>query len=83
MKKALLFMLIAIMLFGLVTCAEPVLSDVLQSDKQRGTSPVATQADLVTLVDGNSSFAFSLYQALEKLMATSFTRRTASLWLWR
>jgi len=57
MKKALLFMLIAIMLFGLVACAQPVSSEVLQSDKQRVTSPVATQAGLAALVDGNSAFA--------------------------
>ncbi len=66
MKKALLFMLIAIMLFGLVACAQPVLSEVLQSDKQRVTSPVATQAGLVTLVDGNSAFTFDLYQVLRE-----------------
>ena len=66
MKKALPFVLIAIMLFGLVACAQPVLSEVLQSDKQRVTSPVATQADLATLADGNSAFTFDLYQALRE-----------------
>jgi len=66
MKKVLPFVLIAIMLFGLVACAEPVLSEVLQSDKQRVTSPVATQAGLATLVDGNSAFAFDLYQSLRE-----------------
>jgi len=64
MKKALPFVLIAIMLFGLVACTQPVSSGVLQSDKQRLTSPVATQAGLATLVDGNSAFTFDLYQAL-------------------
>ena len=66
MKKALPFVLIAIMLFGLVACTQPVSSEVLQSDKQRVTSPVATQAGLATLVDGNSAFAFNLYQALKE-----------------
>ncbi len=66
MKKALPFVLIAIMLFGLAACAQPVLSEVLQSDKQRVTSPVATQAGLATLVDGNSVFAFDLYQTLRE-----------------
>ena len=66
MKKALSFVLIAIMLFGLVACAQPVSSEVLQSDKQRVTSPVATQAGLATLVDGNSAFTFDLYQALRE-----------------
>ncbi len=66
MKKALPFVLIAIMLFGLVACTQPVSSEVLQSDKQRVTSPVATQAGLATLVDGNNAFAFNLYQALRE-----------------
>ena len=66
MKKALSFVLIAIMLFGLVACAQPVSSEVLQSDKQRVTSPVATQAGLATLVDGNNAFTFDLYQALRE-----------------
>lgn len=66
MKKALPFVLIAIMLFGLVACTQPVSSEVLQSDKQRVTSPDATQAGLATLVDGNSAFAFNLYQALRE-----------------
>ena len=66
MKKALSFVLIAIMLFALVACAQPVSSEVLQSDKQRVTSPVATQAGLATLVDGNSAFTFDLYQALRE-----------------
>ena len=54
------------MLFGLVACTQPVSSEVLQSDKQRVTSPVATQAGLATLVDGNSAFTFDLYQALRE-----------------
>ena len=66
MKKALPFVLIAIMLFGLVACTQPVSGGVLQSDKERLTSPVATQAGLATLVDGNSAFTFDLYQALRE-----------------
>ena len=66
MKKALPFVLIAIMLFGLVACTQPVSGGVLQSDKQRVTSPVATQAGLATLVDGNSAFTFDLYQAIRE-----------------
>jgi serpin B len=34
------------------------------SDKQRDTSPNVTASDLATLVDGNSKFAFDLYQVL-------------------
>jgi len=66
MKKALPFLLIAIMLFGLVACTQPVSSEVLQSNKQRVTSPVVPQDELETLVDGDSAFAFDLYQALRE-----------------
>ncbi len=64
MKKIIPLTLIAVMVFGLVACAQPASGSVLQSDKQRSTSPVASQADSATLVDGNSTFAFELYQAL-------------------
>jgi len=66
MKKALPFLLIAIMLFGLVACAQPVSSEVLQSNKQRVTLLVVPRDELETLVDGDSAFAFDLYQALRE-----------------
>jgi len=49
-----------------VACAQPVTGAVIQSDKQRETSPDVNEADLTTLVDGNSAFAFHLYQALRE-----------------
>jgi serpin B len=52
------------MVFGLVACTQPASGSVLRSEKQRLTSPVASQTDLAALVDGNSAFAFDLYQAL-------------------
>ena len=64
MRKIMPLMLIVIMVFGLVACTQPASGSVLQSDKQRLTSPVASQSDLVTLVKGNSDFAFDLYQVL-------------------
>ena len=64
MSKIIPLMLITIILFGLTACAQPASGGVLQSEKQRLTSPVANQADLATLVEGNSAFAFDLYQAL-------------------
>ena len=63
MKKALLI-LIVIILLGLTACAQPVSGDVLKSEKPRVTSPQVSPADLSTQVDGNSQFAFDLYQAL-------------------
>jgi len=38
----------------------------IQSDKQRVTSPDVNEADRRTLADGNSTFAFDLYQALRE-----------------
>jgi serpin B len=38
----------------------------LKSDKARDMSPIATSADLQSLADGNSAFAWNLYQQLIK-----------------
>jgi len=53
-------------MLGLIACAQPIYGEVLQSDKQRVTSPDVSEADLETLVDGNSAFAFDLYQVLRE-----------------
>jgi len=53
-------------MLGLAACAQPVAGEVVQSEKQRVTSPDVSEADLATLVDGNSTFAFDLYQALRE-----------------
>jgi len=63
MKKA-LSVIMAIALLSITACARPVSAEVLQSAKPRITSPQASQAELETLVDGNSDFAFSLYRAV-------------------
>jgi serpin B len=64
MKKTRLIILAVIALFGLASCARPVAGSVLQSDKPRITSPSASQTDITTLVQGDSAFAFNLYQSL-------------------
>jgi serpin B len=66
MRKVLLYILILALVSGLVACAQPVGGEVIQSDKQRVTSPDVDEADLAILVDGNSAFAFNLYQALKE-----------------
>ncbi len=66
MKKALMCSLVVIMLSGIIACVQPVSGEILQSQKQRVTSPDVSGADLSTLVDGNSAFAFDLYQALRE-----------------
>ena len=65
MKKVFLCVLAVALLSGLVACAQPAVSgEVIQSAKQRITSPEVGEAELTTLVSGNSAFAFDLYQAL-------------------
>ena len=74
MKSVLHSMLILITLVGLVGCSNLVSGPSsgrpaevsAQSEKPRMTSPDVAAPDLVNLVDGNSAFAFDLYQALGK-----------------
>lgn len=63
MKKVFLCVLMVALMLGVTACAQPVAGEVIQSDKQRVTSPDVNEADMTTLVDGNSAFAFDLYQA--------------------
>jgi len=53
-------------MLGLAACAQPVAGEVIQSEKPRVTLPDVNEADMATLVDGNSAFAFDLYQALRE-----------------
>ena len=51
---------------------KPTPVKVLQSEKQRVTSPNVNEADVITLIDGNSAFAFELYQALREADSNFF-----------
>jgi len=64
--KRLFLCLVVALVSGLAACAQPVTGAVIQSDKQRDTSPNVNEADLATVVDGNSGFGFDLYQALRE-----------------
>ena len=65
MKKVFLCVLALALLSGLVACAQPTVSgEVIKSEKPRISSPEVNEADLTTLVSGNSAFAFDLYQVL-------------------
>ena len=67
MRKVFLCALAVALLSGLVACIQPTVSgEVIQSEKQRITSPEVDEAELTTLVSGNSAFAFDLYQALRE-----------------
>jgi serpin B len=65
-KKLFLGLIVVALVSGLAACAQPVTGAVIQSDKQRDTSPNVNEADLATVVGGNSAFAFDLYQALRE-----------------
>ena len=54
-----------ILLAGLPACGQPASADVLHSNKARVISPVVSQTEMTSLVDGNNAFAFNLYQALK------------------
>jgi serpin B len=64
MNKAISTLIIVTVLLGLAACTQPVSGDVLKSDKPREDAPQASQADLEAQVEGDSTFAFDLYQAL-------------------
>ncbi len=66
MKKALLCVLAGTLTLSMVACAQPAAGQVIQSEKPRITSPDVIETDLATLVLGNSTFAFTLYQALKE-----------------
>ena len=65
MKKVLLI-LMAFVLMGLAACSQAAAAEILQSEKSRNTEPRVSQNEMATLVDGNSEFAFDLYQVLKE-----------------
>jgi serpin B len=48
-----------------IQLAQPAAGEVVKSDKERITSPDVISSDQALLVEGNSAFAFELYQALK------------------
>ena len=65
MKKVCLLILVTLLVLVLVSCTQSVSGGVVQSNKQRDTSPDVSEADITSLVEGNSTFAFTLYQELK------------------
>lgn len=65
MKNTLILALIVLLVLPLVACSQPALAGMVKSDKPRITSPNTSPADEALLVEGNSTFAFELYQALQ------------------
>jgi serpin B len=67
MNKKLISALVIVLLMSvaLVQFAQTTAGEVLKSDQERTTSPDANPSDRALLVEGNSAFAFELYQALK------------------
>jgi serpin B len=68
MNKKLIAVLAIVLLLPLIACGQPTVpavGEVLKSDKERITSPDVSTGEKALLVEGNSAFAFELYQALK------------------
>jgi serpin B len=64
MKKILAVVLVIVLLLPLMACTQPAPGELLKSDKERISSPAVSSSEQALLVEGNSAFAFELYQAL-------------------
>ena len=66
MGKTLVFILItSSLLIALTGCAGTVSAGLIESNKERITSPDVSATEEATLVDGNTAFAFDLFQELK------------------
>ena len=66
MKRLIVVLVVVLLLpvIASVQLAQPAVGDVLESEKERITSPDSPSNEQALLVEGNSAFAFALYQAL-------------------
>jgi serpin B len=65
MKKVLVIALALALILSVIASTQPAAGGVLKSDKERVTSPDVSPSDQALLVEGNSAFAFNLYQQLK------------------
>jgi serpin B len=66
--KRLIIVLVLVLLLPVIASiqlAQPAAGEVVKSDKERITSPDAASNEQALLVEGNSAFAFKLYQELK------------------
>jgi serpin B len=66
MSRGLIVMLVLALLVSVIASVQPAAGEVLKSDKERITSPAVNATDVALLVEGNSAFAFKLYQAIRE-----------------
>ncbi|MCJ7669109.1 MAG: serpin family protein, partial [Dehalococcoidia bacterium] len=75
MKKIVIIVLALVLLLPVIASiqlAQPAAGKVLKSDKERMTSPNVTQNERALLIEGNSAFAFKLYQELKEKSGNLF-----------
>jgi serpin B len=72
MIKKLIAILVIVLLLPLIACAQPAPGELLKSDKERIISPDVSTSEQALLVEGDSAFAFELYQALKGKEANIF-----------
>ena len=65
MIKKLIAISVIVLLLPLIACTQPAPGELLKSDEKRITSPDVSTSEQALLVEGNSAFAFELYQALK------------------
>jgi serpin B len=63
-KKTGLWLLSLVLTLSIIGCSQPTLAEVVQSSKERSTSPDVSPTSLAKLTEGNNAFAFDLYHAL-------------------
>ena len=69
MNRRLIAVLVIVLLLPMmasIQMAQPAAGEVLKSDKERITSPDVSPSEQALLVEGNSAFAFELYQAIRE-----------------
>jgi len=66
MKKVIVIVLALVLVLPVIASIQPAGGEVLESDKERITSPDVSTSEQASLVEGNSAFAFDLYQALRE-----------------
>jgi len=69
MNKGLIVALVLALLLPAIASmqmAQPATGEVLESDKERITSPDVSTSERASLVEGNSAFAFELYRAIKE-----------------
>jgi len=69
MKKIIVIVLALVLVLPVIASiqmAQPVAGEVLESDKERITSPDVSTSEQASLIEGNSAFAFDLYRALKE-----------------